>query len=68
MFNEDELIGSSRLIGRSVWNTRWLLVIRGQPLNNDADEGIHRFINGQQNGTGVTDIKINFKSYGIDGI
>jgi RHS repeat-associated protein len=34
------------LIGRSVWNTRWLLIIPAGTLHNDRNEGIQRFING----------------------
>ena len=36
---------NNRLIGRSVWNTKWKLVIPGRSLLNDPDEGINRFVN-----------------------
>lgn len=68
-------IASTRLVGRSVWNTRWLLIIPGRALLNDPVEGIERFINGPLNaqtnertGTGVTDIRIEFESYAVPGL
>ncbi len=42
-FNASEVINNSRLIGRSVWNTRWLLIIPGGNLLGDSEEGIQRF-------------------------
>jgi hypothetical protein len=57
----DELVYDSRLVGRSVWNTEWLLIIPGLTLNSDPNEGIDRFI--QQ----VTDIKLVFQTYGFSG-
>jgi hypothetical protein len=71
-FNEDETIGNSRLIGRSVWNTRWLLIIPGRTLLADPEEGIERFIhgaldNGTRDGNGVKDIKVFFQTYSIEG-
>ena len=59
--NLDELVLDSRLVGRSVWNTEWVLIIPGQTLNSDPDEGLDRFI--QQ----VTDIKLVFQTYGHSG-
>ena len=58
---EDELVFDSRLIGRSVWNTSWVLIIPGLTLNADSEEGLRRFI-GQ-----VTDIKLIFQTYGHSG-
>jgi hypothetical protein len=57
----DELVTDSRLIGRSVWNTGWTLIIPGRALNADPDEGLKRFI--QQ----VGDIKLVFQTYGFSG-
>ena len=59
--NFDQLVYDSRLVGRSVWNTEWLLIIPGLTLNSDPNEGIDRFI--QQ----VTDIKLIFQTYGFSG-
>jgi len=68
-FNPAETISDSRLIGRSVWNTRWLLIIPAGTLHTDRNEGIQRFIhgalrpNGTRDGNGVSDIKIFFQTY-----
>ena len=68
-----ETVTDTRLIGRSVWNTRWLLIIPGGTLNNDRNEGIQRFINGglrldgTRDGNGVSDIKIFFQTYAYSG-
>ncbi|MCI5223256.1 MAG: hypothetical protein D3924_11420, partial [Candidatus Electrothrix sp. AR4] len=60
-FVEDETISDSRLIGRSVWNTSWMLIIPGGSLLNDQDEGLDNFINS------VTDIKLFFQTYSYSG-
>ena len=71
-FDESEADTDSRLIGRSVWNTRWLLIIPGRTLLADPNEGIERLIYGALNGgvrdgNGITDIKIFFQTYSISG-
>jgi hypothetical protein len=43
---DQEFSTDSRLIGRSVWNNRWLLIIPGASLLGDADAGLDRFIYG----------------------
>jgi hypothetical protein len=59
--------------GRSVWNTRWLLIIPAGTLHTDRNEGIQRFINGAlrtdgtRDGNGVSDIKIFFQTYAYSG-
>lgn len=73
--NESEMTFDSRLIGRSVYNTRWLLIIPGQNLLYDAEEGIQRFIegtetfygSGERTGNGVSDIKLLFQTYSYSG-
>jgi hypothetical protein len=50
-----------RLIGRSVWNSKWKLVIPGHTLLNDSEEGLDRFIQT------VNDIKIYFNTYSYSG-
>ncbi|MDB6055510.1 MAG: hypothetical protein JWN25_3033 [Verrucomicrobiales bacterium] len=50
-----------RLIGRSVWNTQWKLVIPADALLADPKEGLTRFIQT------VTDIKLNFTTYSYSG-
>ncbi|HMO03121.1 MAG TPA: PA14 domain-containing protein [Kiritimatiellia bacterium] len=57
----DELVFDSRLVGRSVWNTEWIMIIPGLTLNSDPDEGLDRFIDQ------VTDINIIFQTYGFTG-
>jgi hypothetical protein len=52
---------NNRLIGRSVWNSKWKLVIPGRALLNDPDEGLDRFIQT------VKDIQIHFRTYSYSG-
>jgi hypothetical protein len=59
--NTDELVTDLRLVGRSVWNTGWTIIIPGRALNADPDEGLDRFI--EQ----VSDIKLIFQTYGFSG-
>ncbi|MDD2599339.1 MAG: hypothetical protein PHO37_08955 [Kiritimatiellae bacterium] len=59
--NEDELMYTSRLVGRSVRNTQWVLIIPGRTLNADPHEGLNRFIDQ------VSDIKLVFETYGHSG-
>jgi len=72
-FDPSQTISDTRLIGRSVWNTRWLLIIPAGNLLSDRNEGIQRFINGAlkpdgtRDGNGVTDIKIFFQTYAYQG-
>ena len=51
----------SRLIGRSIWNTQWMLIIPGATLNADPDTGLDRFVDQ------VSDIKLIFDTYGQSG-
>ncbi len=52
---------NNRLIGRSVWNSQWKLVIPGRALLNDANEGLDRFLRT------VTDVEVNFTTYSYSG-
>ena len=53
---------SSRLVGRSVWNTKWMLVIPATSINaKDQEKGLEDFAKN------VTDIKIGFKAYSRSG-
>jgi hypothetical protein len=59
-------------VGRSVWNTNWLLIIPGRTLLADPNEGIERFIHGaltdgKRDNAGVKDIKIFFQTYSLSG-
>lgn len=60
-FRENETINNNRLIGRSVWNTDWILIIPGGTFLNDPDEGLQTFIDS------VSDIKIFFQTYSFSG-
>lgn len=66
-FNEDECQSSARLIGRSVWNTRWLLIIPAGTLHNDRAEALRLFIDGAAGTNGVKDIKMFFQTYSYAG-
>lgn len=50
-----------RLIGRSVWNSQWKLVIPADSLLADPKEGLSRLIQT------LTDIKLNFTTYSYSG-
>ena len=52
---------NERLVGRSVWNSQWKIVIPGRTLLNNPDEGLERLIQT------VKDIKLNFTTYSYSG-
>ncbi len=60
-FDPSEASSDSRLVGRSVWNTQWMLVIPGGTLLNDKTKGLDSFINS------VSDIKLFFQTYAYSG-
>jgi alpha-tubulin suppressor-like RCC1 family protein len=60
-FNAPEEILDLRLVGRSVWNTQWLLIIPGGTLLNDPNEGIDAFINN------IDDIWLSLSTYSYSG-
>jgi hypothetical protein len=68
-WSQDEMERDSRLVGRSVWNTRWMLIIPASTFGADREEGLATFIDGLDNGdgtrdgNGVTDIKLFFETY-----
>lgn len=63
-FNQNEVVTDSRLIGRSVWNTRWLLIIPGTNLLANPTQGLDRFIYGSGDpGDGIRDILVFFQTY-----
>jgi len=70
LFGTPETTSSTRLVGRSVWNTRWLLIIPGSSLWYDPEEGIQRFIGDADlvgPGSGVSDITLCLKTYSYSG-
>ena len=48
---------SSRLVGRSVWNSGWKLVIPAYTLHSNEQEGLNRFA------ASVSDIKLFLRTY-----
>ena len=52
---------NNRLIGRSVWNSKWKLVIPGNTLLSDPNQGLNQFINS------VKDVKLYFITYSYSG-
>ena len=71
----DQMTTDTRLIGRSVWNTRWLLIIPGGTMLYDPEDGLDTFIHGQplpggdgeRDGEGVRDISFFFQTYAYSG-
>jgi hypothetical protein len=74
-FDDNQVTSDSRLIGRSVWNRRWMIIIPGGTFLNNANEGLDTFIKGKRipggggarDGNGVDDIRIFFKTYAYSG-
>lgn len=58
---------ASDLVGRSVWNSRWTLVIPAGSLLADRQEALRQFVYGADGEVGITDIKLGFESYGFAG-
>ena len=61
IFSPDEVITDSRLIGRSVWNTRWVLIVPAGTLLDNREAAMTEFIEN------VSDIKIFFQTYAFSG-
>jgi len=80
-FNVSEMTYSTRLVGRSVWNTKWLLIIPGGTLLSDRTNALDTFIYGLpsstgtvqdsrgqlRDGNGVSEIKLYFQTYSYSG-
>ncbi len=74
-FDDSQITNDSRLVGRSVWNRKWLLIIPGGTFLNDPNDGLDTFIHGARvpggggvrDGNGVDDIRIFFKTYSYSG-
>ena len=60
-FDSSHTATDNRLIGRSVWNTDWMLIIPGGTFLSDSSAGLETFI---QN---VTDIKLFLQTYSYPG-
>ena len=61
VYDDTETTKSSRLVGRSVWNTDWVLIIPGGTLLNNPEQGLEQFIDA------VSDILISLQSYSYSG-
>ncbi len=66
-FTTAEMTYNSRLVGRSVWNTQWVLIIPAGTLNSMRDAALDRFIYGPTGTNGVSDIKLHFQTYSCSG-
>ncbi|MBN2451187.1 MAG: hypothetical protein JXR77_12405 [Lentisphaeria bacterium] len=80
-FSDSEVTRDSRLIGRSVWNTHWLLIIPAGTLHSDRLEARRRLVFGlpmaggpvlddqgqARDGNGISDIRIFFQTYAYSG-
>ncbi len=74
-FDDSEVIFDSRLVGRSVWNRRWMIIIPGGTFLNDPVDGLDTFIDGApvpggggvRDGEGVKDIQVFFSTYAYSG-
>ncbi len=58
-----ELDGDSRLVGRSVWNTEWVLIIPAGYLQSNRQKALDVFIDGPDGEGGVSDILLFFQTY-----
>ena len=68
VFDEGEIVDDSRLIGRSVWNTHWVLIIPGGTLLNNPQVGLDTLVFGPGgDGNGLKDILFSFKTYAYSG-
>ena len=76
--DDDKALKSTRLLGRSVWNTKWVMIIpAGQLLggtSEDREKALATFINGMDTDRdgmvdvpGVSDIELGFKTYSNSG-
>lgn len=67
-FTTDQMTYSTRLVGRSVWNRRWMLIIPAGTLSANRWQALNTFINGVNgDGNGVSDIKLFFQTYSYQG-
>ena len=64
----DQVATDSRLVCRSVWNTRWLLIVPLRTMGADAEYVKNKFINGNNFTVGVSDIEIFFHTFAYPGI
>ena len=61
VYDDTQSTKDTRLVGRSVWNTDWVLIIPGGTLLNNSEQGLEKFIDS------VSDILISLQSYSYSG-
>lgn len=61
LYDNASFTSDSRLVGRSAWNTEWMLIIPGGDLLYDAGRGLDVFINT------ISDIRLYFQTYSYAG-
>ena len=72
-FSPSQVTYNSRLVGRSVWNTQWLLVIPAQSLGSNEANALQQLIagslkpDGSRDGNGIKDIKLLLQTYSYQG-
>ena len=73
-FADSDMLSNTRLVGRSVWNTRWLLIIPAGTLAADRDFALEALIrgadlnrDGKLDQPGIQDILIGFQTYSNSG-
>jgi hypothetical protein len=73
-FSQEDMLSNTRLVGRSVWNTRWLLIIPAGTLAADRDFALQTLIygadlnkDGKLEQFGIQDIQIGFQTYSNSG-
>jgi hypothetical protein len=59
--DDSELVFNSRLVGRSVWNSEWMLVIPGAGLHANPLTGVTRLAET------IGDIRLHFQTYSHQG-
>ncbi len=76
--DDDKALASTRLVGRSAWNTKWVMIIpAGQLLGGNAEDrtrALSIFVNGEDSNrdgvidrSGVADIELGLKTYATSG-
>jgi hypothetical protein len=61
VYDETQTSVDTRLVGRSVWNTDWILIIPGGTFLSNPVQGLEQFIQS------VTDIRLSLQSYSYAG-
>jgi hypothetical protein len=76
--DDDKALASTRLVGRSAWNTKWVMIIpAGQLPGGNAEDrarALSIFVNGEDSNRdgvidrpGVADIELGLKTYATSG-